>query len=102
MNQSGEPSPFMLGSIADPTNLKLSHDRYEVYVNGDFVGHKVLLTQSESIDDVAKYLKNNGYQGFSTNLDGDHYYIDVDGRGDNGANEADQIKNQLGVYLDIR
>lgn len=102
MNQSGEPSPFFGANTNGDFNLKMPHDRYEVYVNGDFVGHKVLLTQSESIDDVAKYLQRNGYKQFSATLDGDHYNIETNSSQDDDTHDAEQMKNRLGVYLDLR
>ncbi|MFD1678132.1 hypothetical protein [Alicyclobacillus fodiniaquatilis] len=78
-------------------NSKLAHDQYEVYVNDDFVGHKVLLTQSEEIDDVSAYLHRCDFDDFKTNLDGDHYNIFVE-----DTELADQIKAQLNAYLSIR
>ena len=31
----------------DANEVKLTHDRYEVYVNGDFVGYKTLFSPKE-------------------------------------------------------
>jgi hypothetical protein len=102
-NLSNMGYPFVFNNAGDDANLKLPHDRYDVYVNGDFVGHKVLLTQSDKIEDVASYLKRNGFGHFDSSLDGDHYNIEVhdyeDGKPDGN---AARIKRQLDVYLSIR
>jgi hypothetical protein len=74
----------------DFANGKLQDDRYEIYVNNDFVGYKILLNQSDSIEDVDDFLKQQGIKEFSGQLDGDHYYIQT--------NDANTVKDMLGVY----
>jgi hypothetical protein len=73
---------------------KLSEDRYEIYVNDDFVGYKTLFNASDSLADVDDFLKTQGVQNFSSELDGDHYNIK--------ATETDQIKEILDVYCQNR
>ncbi|RSK29467.1 hypothetical protein EJF36_20145 [Bacillus sp. HMF5848] len=76
---------------------KLSHDRYEVYVDGDYVGQKTLLNQSDDITDVNDFLKGQGHTAFSGVLDGDHYNIQAQ-----STEEAQQIKDALHIYLQTR
>lgn len=78
-------------------NLKTMHDHYDVYVNDDFIGEKVLVTPSESVEDIASYLRRCGFQGFDTNLDGDHYHI-----GAESEEVAEAIKGQLRAFLATR
>ncbi|WP_066049315.1 hypothetical protein [Robertmurraya korlensis] len=78
----------------DFANGKLQDDRYEIYVNNDFVGYKILLNQSDSIEDVDDFLKQQGIKEFSGQLDGDHYYIQT--------NDANTVKDMLGVYCHNR
>lgn len=81
----------------EAADMKLSHDTYDVYINGDFIGRKVLLSTAESVDDVSSYLTREGFNGFSASLSGDHYNLEVDSE-----EEADEMKNQLTVYLSLR
>lgn len=78
-------------------SLKMAHDRYVVKVNGDAVGDKVLLTEMESVDDVAHFLGTRGFHDFETTVDGGDYDIRV-------ADEetAMDIKQHLEVYLNTR
>lgn len=74
-----------------------SHKFYNVFVNGDFVGRKILLAQNESITDMSSYLIQNNFSGFSTTVGGNDYYIIEP---DNVM--AKQMKKQLDVYLNIK
>jgi hypothetical protein len=88
--------PFLgaFNLVAD-TDTKLSHDRYEVYVNGDFIGYKTLLTQSEALDDIHFFLHEHGFQQFQAHQEGDHYEIETDA-------SSDKLKQTLQFYLQNR
>ncbi|WP_223703003.1 hypothetical protein [Sutcliffiella deserti] len=77
------------------TSSKLAHDRYEVYVNGDFVGQKTLLTTREDVTSVNEFLHAQGYNDFKTNLDGDHYNIEA-------TKKERELKHALQIYLHSR
>ena len=85
---------FISGNIGN--NAKLEEDSYRVYVNNDFVGSKVLYTQVEKIEDINKYLQNQGFNDFNTKLDGNRYSIRSEGT------EAKHMKDTLQVYLHNR
>lgn len=88
--------PFLgTTNMLSESQTKLSHDRYEVYVNGDFVGFKSLLTQNETLDDVNDFLYEQGYQNFNAESFGDHYDIQTDG-------SDEKLKQALQVYLQTR
>jgi hypothetical protein len=87
--------PVILGD--DDTNLKLSHDRYHVFINGDFVGNKVILAQNEDVQDLGSYLQREGFHDFTTKLDGDHFMIEMF-----GSEQSETAKQQLNTYLKIR
>lgn len=74
---------------------KLSHDRYEVYVNGDYVGQKTLLNQIDDITDVNDFLRTHGLSNFKAHLDGDRYDIYA-GR------EGNKIRDALSIYFQNR
>lgn len=74
----------------------LVHDAYRVYVNNDYVGNKVLLAQNEKIEDLEKYLKNKGFQNFSTKLVGSEYMIYPE------EGDSHNMKNTLQVYLNTK
>lgn len=79
---------------ADLADGKLQDDRYEIYVNDEFVGYKTLLNQSDSIEDVDDFLKQQGTKEFTGQLDGNHYYIQT--------NDANNVKDVLRVYCHNR
>jgi hypothetical protein len=75
-------------------NAKLSEDRYEIYVNNDFIGYKSLMNTSDDLSDVDDFLKSQGIKEFQSQLDGDHYHI--------SASETERIKDVLSVYCQNR
>jgi hypothetical protein len=76
------------------TNAKLSEDRYEIYVNNDFIGYKSLMNASDDLSDVDDFLKSQGINEFQSQLNGDHYLI--------SATETERIKDILNVYCQNR
>lgn len=93
--------PLALGYIitdgADaPESNKISHDIYKVFVNSDYVGDKVLLAQNEHMEGLEKYLKNKGFENFSTKLTGNEYVIKP------AEGDSHNMKNILEVYLRTR
>lgn len=98
LNDSGSSFPsipfFLLGNVHDDS--KLEEDSYRVYVNNDYVGSKVLYSQIEKIEDLNKYLQNQGFNDFNTKLDGNHYSIHAE------ETEAKHMKETLQVHLHNR
>ncbi|KHF37853.1 hypothetical protein LQ50_24960 [Halalkalibacter okhensis] len=74
--------------------IKGEHDAYDIFVNEEFVGKKLLLTQSENVDDVVHFLKQQGVQQVFGQLDGDHYVIHSE--------ESERVKQILDTYLQNR
>jgi hypothetical protein len=87
---------FPGSQLGTQNNIKLNEDQYEVYVNDDFVGHKTLKTQGEKLSDVDHFLQNQGFNGFSSSLNGDHYLIQTN------AEDTEDLKNALTVYFNNR
>ncbi|MFA6939430.1 MAG: hypothetical protein WCQ54_00390 [Clostridiaceae bacterium] len=87
--------PFF--NIRDENEDIIEHDSYDVYVNDDFVGRKVLYAESEDISTISDYLSSNGYGDFTYTEDGNKFIIE-----DFDEEEADKMKNQLETYLNIR
>jgi hypothetical protein len=75
--------------------VKLIDDRYDVFVNGTFVGHKRLNTKAESLTDIDDFLKQQGITEFNSKLDRDKYIIVANGK-------TNQIKDILEVYFNNR
>jgi hypothetical protein len=84
-------------SLNGDATTKLAHDRYDVYVNDDFVGQKPLLNQSEDITDVSDFLKSQGFNSFQALVDGDHYKIEP-----TDSNTERKMKEALSIYLQTR
>ncbi|GAE34309.1 hypothetical protein [Halalkalibacter akibai] len=78
----------------DHEQVKEAHDAYDLYVNGEYVGKKVLLTQTEKVNDVIDFLKVQGVQDVSAELTGDHYLIQT--------NDSGHVKDILNTYLNNR
>lgn len=87
--------PFINTDIDSNSDVKLTEDQYEVYVNGNFVGRKTLKTQGEDLSDIDDFLRNQGFSDFTTSVDGDHYSIHVD-------HQDDDLSNALSVYFNNR
>ncbi|MFC0272409.1 hypothetical protein ACFFIX_13290 [Metabacillus herbersteinensis] len=93
-------SSFLFGKYAlDGLDMSLdtkqSTDRYDVYVNQDYVGQKLILTSQEEVHDIDDFLENEGFKNFESTLDGDHYYVKAT---QNERAVADTLK----VYLQNR
>ncbi|WP_243293004.1 hypothetical protein [Bacillus sp. FJAT-47783] len=52
-----------------------SHDNYDVFVNGRFVGKKRLFSVHECIQDLADFLLREGFSQIRTSRRGHQYYI---------------------------
>jgi hypothetical protein len=82
-----------LRNIDSDIGTKISHDRYEVYVNGDFIGHKMMLTKAEDITDVNDFLRSNGFTRFTAYLNGDQYHLKAENH------QSKEMMNALNIYL---
>lgn len=77
---------------------KMAHDRQNVYVNGDYIGDKISLTQNDGgVKAIVDYLESRNFQGYKVSQEGDRIYIDVE-----DDRERDAIKNHLEVYTQMR
>lgn len=90
--------PFNLNPDPDGDGNKIANDRYHVYVNGDYVGDKLSLSQGdEGWKSVEGYLKGRDFSGCRVTNDGDQIYVDVQDE-----ELAEDIRNHLRVYTQIR
>lgn len=94
-NPNGNINPLSTRNLNDESNVKLSEDQYEVYVNGNFVGHKTLRNQGEKLSDIDGFIRNQGLNDFTASLDGDHYMIQTN-------EQESDITNALSVYFNNR
>lgn len=78
-------------------NLKVPTDTFSIYVNGEYVGEKILIAQGDlGENSVKEYLMNQGFTDFSYTTDGKNIYIDT------YEENAKNMINYLKVYLRIR
>jgi uncharacterized protein YdaL len=80
----------------DANEANLTQGRYEVYVNGDFVGYKTLFSPKEEIVDIGEFLHNQGFSNVTAKVDGDHYEIHA------GRDSAEKVKQVLEMYWQQR
>ena len=85
--------PGLMGIENIRESAKIPHDEYRVFVNKDFIGNKVLLAQNEQPGDLEKYLRNKGFEKFTTKLTGNEYVITPN------KDDSNDMKNALQVYL---
>lgn len=95
-NSNGAFPVFLSSGEFDDNNPKLAHDCYDIYVNRDYVGTKTLIAQNETPKDVESYLKKQGFHNFDASIDAGNILIN------SSEQEADNIKRNLNVYLNIR
>lgn len=81
----------------DQDTTKLFEDRYEVFVEGKYVGDKTLYTEKENFHDVADFLEKQGFQNVEVELNGDHILVHADNSG-----EAEKMRQALEIYLSNR
>jgi hypothetical protein len=91
----GNITPYPVGD-AD-YDMKQFRDFYEVYVNDEFIGNKVLVLENEDIHDVEGFLNSRGFKDYDTELDGIRFFIRTD-----DSYQAQVMKDNLHVYLQIR
>ncbi len=93
------PYPYI--RFPDPEDMdgsKVADERYHVFVNGDYVGDKLSIVQGDGgWQAVEDYLKSRDFSGYRVTKDGDHIYVDVQDE-----EEAEEIRNHLRVYTEIR
>ena len=77
----------------DENNAKLNEDRYELYVNSQYIGNKTLLNAGDKLSDVDDFLKAQGFSNFTSKLNGDHYEIEA------AADDQNGIQDALSVYV---
>lgn len=92
-------TPSFIGVSGDQHEQedKLYHDSYEVFVNGDYVGNKILLTQVERLSDVDQHLKANNFNNFKVETIGNRVDIKTD-----DLSEARRIKQNLNIHFNTR
>lgn len=80
----------------DNYSSKSSHDFYNVYVNKDYVGKKVLVTEGEKPEDIKSFLKVQGFTEFSSELIGNEFNITC------SENVKKHVKEAVNVYIHNR
>ncbi|GFR35365.1 hypothetical protein [Thermobrachium celere] len=78
-------------------DIKQEHDSYRVFVNGDYVGDKVLISEAEDVKDVERFLHDRGFTNISSQIEGNMYNIIV-----TDEEAAEEIKRNVDVYLKNR
>ncbi|OPJ61209.1 hypothetical protein [Clostridium oryzae] len=77
-------------------NYKTAHDSYNVYVNNDYVGKKVLVAQGERVEDIKSFLNTQGFTEFSSEIVGNAFNIVCD------EDAKEHIKEAVEVYIHNR
>ncbi|MDG5787398.1 hypothetical protein QA612_07815 [Evansella sp. AB-P1] len=78
-------------------NTKLSHDSYDVFVNNDYVGKHMLVSQNEDISNVSDFLHQQGFHNVNLEVRGDHIVVASD-----SPEDANKMHRALEVFLQNR
>ncbi|TCP20956.1 hypothetical protein EV207_1476 [Scopulibacillus darangshiensis] len=79
----------------DESGWEKGPERYDVYVNNDFVGIKPLFAQNDRIQDLSDFINEQGISAFQASIDEGNYLIHTD-------EQFDQLKEVLTIYLQSR
>lgn len=94
----GTPIFFAIwGNDDDDKAQKLNEDRYEVFVDGHYIGDKVLYTQYEDESTIADFLETQGFADIRVEKDGDHIIVRSHNK-----EEAMKMTRAIEVYLNNR
>lgn len=88
-NQNAFP-PGLVGD--DPLVLKNANESYDVFVNEQYIGKKLIMTQNDSLEDMVDFIKAQGIEDVSTQLAGDHYIIKT--------SEEQRVKQLVAAHLE--
>lgn len=92
----GIPLYFSIRGVEQDT-AKLSEDRYEVFVEEDYIGDKSMYAQNEDFHAICDFLEKQGFSNVEVELDGDHIVVHTDSH-----SQANEMRKALEVYLNNR
>ncbi|MFX3623403.1 MAG: hypothetical protein ACE3JP_04990 [Ectobacillus sp.] len=75
---------------------KLAHDTYDVYVNEQYIGKKIMANEAEHVADIDDFLRGRGFTRFTSKTIGDHYNICVD------ESEQQEVASHVESFLNNR
>ncbi|MCD8509434.1 MAG: hypothetical protein LRY73_05815 [Bacillus sp. (in: Bacteria)] len=97
-SSQGFPLFILAGTqISEENNVKLNEDRYELYVNNDYVGSHTMFLQKEDANAVSDFLHAQGFRHVNLEVNGDHIIVHTDSQ-----EEAQQMERALEVYVQNR
>lgn len=88
------PELYPYDYSADADSIYDEHNSYNVYVNDDYIGNKILFSHQEKIEDISDYLNNKGFYNFHAEVEGDHYHLQM-----SELDQGELVKDELHSYL---
>lgn len=91
--------PFFTNQNDDDVNGgKVPHDSYRVYVNGDYIGNKISVSQGDGDwKAIGDYLEGRNFKDYEVSSEGNEVYVEVENK-----EEMMAIRNHLEVYTQLR
>ncbi|PYZ91608.1 hypothetical protein CR194_18415 [Salipaludibacillus keqinensis] len=77
--------------------MKLENERYEMFVNGEYIGEHTLYAEKEEATDIGDFLDHQGYHHVQIDVEGDHIMIHCQDK-----SEADRVEQALRVFIHNR
>ncbi|WP_416147835.1 hypothetical protein ACM26V_16535 [Salipaludibacillus sp. HK11] len=84
-------------SESNAGNAKLNEDRYEMFVNGEFVGEHTLFAEKEEATDISDFLDKQGFHDVQMDVEGDHILIHCANE-----SEANDVESAVKVFIHNR
>jgi len=90
--------PIFFGYLGNNEgDAKLNEDRYEMFVNGEYVGEQTLYTDIEDATDISDFLDKQGFHDVQMDVEGDHIMIHC-----SNESEANKVEEVIRVYVHNR
>ncbi|SDZ66826.1 hypothetical protein SAMN05421736_12811 [Evansella caseinilytica] len=90
----GLPLFFLNEEFGEDYDVKLNDDRYQIYVNEEYVGDHTMFLPKEDASAVVDFLHTQGFKHVNMEVNGDHIVIHTESR-----EEAEQMETALKVYV---
>ncbi|WP_280771062.1 hypothetical protein [Salipaludibacillus daqingensis] len=78
-------------------DAKMNEDRYEMFVNGEYVGENTLYTDQEDATDILDFLDKQGFHDVQMDVEGDHIMIHCSDK-----SEAERVEAAIRVFAKNR
>lgn len=88
--------PIFFRNVASDGS-KLNEDRYEMFVNGEYIGDHTLFAEKEEATDISDFLDRQGFADVQLDVEGDHILIHC-----SNESEVNDVEKAVRVFKNNR